>query len=86
MFENVSSCVDFFVFCRFHSERSLSKSQRENYHLDRKTKVDVLQAINEVKPKPGGKRRSNRELADILWEKLGRKISHTAVGKLRKKA
>ena len=52
MFENVSSCVDFVVFCRVHNEMSLSKKQRENYHLDRKIKVDVIQAIDEIKPKP----------------------------------
>ena len=72
MFDNVSSRVDFVVFCRIHNEMSLSKSlkpasvfifanksvipkkksQRENYHLDRKIKVDVIQAIDEIKPKP----------------------------------
>ena len=79
MFENVTSCVDFVVFCRFHSERSLSKSQRENYHPDRKAKVDILQAINEalMKPKPAGKKWSNRELAEILSKKLGRNMTQT---------
>ena len=88
MFENVSSCVDIVVFCRIHNELSLSKNQRENYHLDRKAKVDVLQAINEAlsKPKPGGKKWSNRDLAEILTKKLGRNMTHTTVGNLRKKA
>ena len=79
MFENVSSCVDFVVFCRIHNEMSLSKNQRENYHLDRKAKVDVLQAINEAlsKPKPGGKKGSNRDFTEILTKKLGRNMTQT---------
>ena len=86
MFENRSSFVDFVVFRHFHIKMSFSKSQRENNHLDRKAKFDVLQAINEIKPKPGGKKRSNREMAEILSEKLGRTMTHTTVGTLRKKA
>ena len=65
MFENVSSCADFVVFCRIRNEMSLSKSRRQNYHLDRKIKIDVLQAINEVEPKPGDKKWSNREFAGM---------------------
>ena len=64
---------------------SLSKSKREKYHLDRKSKFDVLQAINEIGPKPGAKKWSSRELADLLGQKLGRKISHTTVATLMKK-
>ena len=45
----------FSFFVRFHFEMSLSKSKREKYHLDRKSKFDVLQAINEIGPKPGAK-------------------------------
>ena len=80
MFENGSSYVGFVVFCHFHNKMSLSKSQRHNYHLDRKAKFDVLLAINEIKPKPGGKKRSNREMAEILSEKLGQIVTHTTVG------
>ena len=64
---------------------SLSKSSKENYHLDRKSKAMVIQAIKEIEIKEGGKKRSNREIAAILGPKLGRKISHTTVGKLKKK-
>ena len=65
---------------------SLSKSKREKYHLDRKSKVDVIQAINEIGPKPGAKKWSSRELSDLLGQKLGRKISHTTVATLMKQA
>ena len=64
---------------------SLSKSSKENYHLDRKSKAMVIQAIKEIEIKEDGKKRSKREIAAILGRKLGRKISHTTVGKLMKK-
>ena len=77
--------IDFVDFCRFHLEMSLSKSSKENYHLDRKSKAMVIQAIKEIEIKEDGKKRSKREIAAILGPKLGRKISHTTVGKLMKK-
>ena len=44
MFENVSSCVDFVVFCRIHNEMSLSrefKTKKPSFNQTNSTKGTI---------------------------------------------